>query len=145
MVKADTLSGPLCSSAFDLGFNLVQPANAGAENHAAAKGVLRREIEARVADRVDAGDHGKLREAVNAPSVFDRHVIAGRPIVDVAAEMDLIALVSNSRISWMPLSPPRIRFQRSSTWQPSEVTAPSPVTTTRRLLKFNYDWEFSMY
>ena len=35
----------------------------------------------------------------------------------------------------MPLSPRRIRCQRSSTFKLSDVTAPRPVTTTRRFMR----------
>src|SRR6266404_9046537 len=50
------------------------------------------------------------------------------------ANLTLYRVVSNSRREWMPLSPRRIRCQRSSTFRLSEVTAPRPVTTTRRFM-----------
>ena len=45
----------------------------------------------RVAHGVDAGDHGELREAIDPLGILGRHVVAGRPIVDLAAEVDLVA------------------------------------------------------
>src|SRR5271169_6202518 len=50
------------------------------------------------------------------------------------ANLTLYRVGSNSRKGWMPLSPRRIRCQRSSTFRLSEVTAPRPVTTTRRFM-----------
>src|ERR1700719_90924 len=50
------------------------------------------------------------------------------------ANLTLYRVVSNSRRAWMPLSPRRTRCQRSSTLRLSEVTAPRPVTTTRRFM-----------
>src|SRR5947209_1906528 len=50
------------------------------------------------------------------------------------ANLTLYRVVSNSRRGWMPLSPRRTRCQRSSTFRLSEVTAPRPVTTTRRFM-----------
>ncbi len=39
---------------------------------------------------VDAGDHGKLREAIDALGIVGGHVVAGRPVVHVAAEAHLV-------------------------------------------------------
>ncbi len=88
MVKAETLSGPCADSRAMLGFDLVQAADAGAEDHAAAKRIFLREVEAGVAHGVDAGDHGELREAIEPLGILGRDVVAGRPIVDIAAEVD---------------------------------------------------------
>ena len=73
-----------------LRFDFVQPADAGAENDAAAKRIFLREIEARVAHRVDAGHQGELREAIEPLLVLGGDIVAGRPIVDFAAEADFV-------------------------------------------------------
>src|SRR3954463_2776072 len=51
------------------------------------------------------------------------------------ANFTLCWLVSNARSSCTPLWPRRIFCQRSSTLQLSDVTAPMPVTTTRRFIE----------
>ena len=50
-----------------------------------------REVDARVAHRVDAGDQGELREAIEPLRFLAVDVAVGRPIVDVAAELHLVA------------------------------------------------------
>ena len=59
IVKAETLSGPFCEQPLVLGLDLVQAADARAEDHAAAERIFLREVDARVAHRVDAGDHAR--------------------------------------------------------------------------------------
>ena len=44
----------------------------------------------------------------------------------------------------MPLWPLQTRLQTSSTRQPSEVTAPMPVTTTRRFMEAPLDESFAL-
>ena len=43
-------------------------------------------------------------------------------------------MASKQRSGAIPLSPLQTRVQISATWRPSEVTAPKPVTTTRRFM-----------
>ena len=88
MVKAETLSGPLSSSRWCWTSIVSQAADARAEDHAAAPGVVLREVDARVADGVDAGDQGELREAVEPLDVLGLDVAVDRPIADLAADAD---------------------------------------------------------
>ena len=93
----------------DLRFDLVQAADARAEDHAAAEGVFLGEVDAGVAHGVDAGDHGELREAIDAawhpwPTCSRRCVQSWTS----PPKWTLWPAVSNSRIVWMPLSPRRI-------------------------------------
>ena len=74
-----------------LRFDFGEAADAGAENHAAAERVFLREVEARVVHRVDAGHQRELREAVDPLFFLAIDVAVGRPVVDVAAELDLVA------------------------------------------------------
>ena len=56
----------------------------------AAERLFLGEIDAGVFHGIDAGDHGELREAIDPLGVFGGDVIAGRPIVDIAAELDFV-------------------------------------------------------
>ena len=88
MVKARDLVGPFVQQPVVLGLDLIQPADARADHDAAAEGVFLGEVDARVADRVDAGHHGELGEAVE-PLVVTLVDVAFRGpigIEDFAAE-----------------------------------------------------------
>ena len=78
MVKAETLSGPLCSSRSTWVSISLQSADARSQDHAAAKRIFLGEVDAAVAHGVDAGDHGELREAVDALGFVGRDVAVGR-------------------------------------------------------------------
>ncbi len=71
-----------------LGFNFVQPADSRAENDAAAELVFARKVQARVDDRIDASYHRELRKSIDPSGLLAVHVAVGRPIVDVAGEVD---------------------------------------------------------
>ena len=64
--NAETRSGPLCQQLRELLLDLVQPTDAGANDHAAAEQIFFGEIQPALADRIGAGDEGKLREAIDA-------------------------------------------------------------------------------
>ena len=89
-MKAETLSGPLVSSRSCCVSISLQAADAGAEDHAAAERVFLGEVEARVVHRVDAGDQRELREAIDPLVFLAVDVAVGGPVVDVAAELDLV-------------------------------------------------------
>jgi len=80
------LKRPLDGAAADL----VQAANARSQDHAAAEGIALGEINARVADRVDGGNHCELGEAVDPLRFLRRKVAFRGPVVDFAPEMDAI-------------------------------------------------------
>ena len=90
MVKAEILSGPFVEQPLVLDLDRLQPADARTENHAAAPGVFLREVDARIAHGVDAGDLGELDEAIEALDVLGLDVAVGRPIADFAAEADAV-------------------------------------------------------
>ena len=90
IVKAETLSGPFFDQPQVLRLDLVQPADARAENHAGAEGIFAGEIEPRIAHGVDPGHERELREAVESLVVFGRDVTGGIPVVDIAAEADFV-------------------------------------------------------
>jgi len=71
-----------------LRLDLVQPADARAQDHAATKGLFLRKIQTRVSDRVNASHQRELREAIDALGFFLVDIIAGIPIIHVAAKFD---------------------------------------------------------
>ena len=72
-------------------FELVEAADAGAEDDAAAERVFLAEIEAAVLDRFDRTDHGELREPVESADVFGVHAEGrlGVEVLHFAGELDL--------------------------------------------------------
>ena len=66
---------------------LVEPADAAADDDAAAKGIFLGEIDAAVLDGFDGGDHAELGEAIQAARGFRVKVRLGVPL-HFAAEMD---------------------------------------------------------
>ena len=91
IVKAETLSGPFvqisreCCASISFSPPMPEP-----RMTPAAEGIFLGEIQARIAHRVDAGHQGELREAVEPLFVLGRDIVAGRPIVDVAGEIDFV-------------------------------------------------------
>ena len=83
---------PLLRHADDLVFNLMQPADAAAENDAAAVRVLLAKVDAGIFHRGMAGDHGELAEAVHPLDLLavlkSAGPLFGIPVADVSAELD---------------------------------------------------------
>ena len=65
IVKAETLSGPFVQQPLMLDLDRLQTADARAEHHAAAPGILLREVDPRISDGVDAGDLGNCTKRSN--------------------------------------------------------------------------------
>ena len=72
-----------------LGLVFGQPADAAADDGAAAEGILLGDVEAAVFDRFEGGDHGKLGEAIHAADGPSVEEFFGRPVLDFAADLDL--------------------------------------------------------
>ena len=98
-----TRSGPFSIQLEAALFDLVQAADAAADDHAAAEGIFLGEIEARILHRLPAGDHRKLREPVEPLDLFLLGEAVGlgdeggrpvfrSPVVHVAAELHLEAV-----------------------------------------------------
>ena len=146
--NAETRSGPLLQQPVQLLFDFVQTADARTNDHAAAERIFLGKIEPALAHGVGAGDHGKLREAIDPLDFFGREIFfAGCPIENFAAEFDLESFgveqlqQMNAALAAQNALPECLRLCR-----PSEVTAPKPVTTTRRFMAGrSYDCVFSMY
>ena len=84
------LVGPLRQQPFHLRFDFVEPADSRSQDHAAAERIGLGKVDPGVAYGVDASDHGELGEAVDPFGFLGRHVIAGGPVVNVAAEVHFV-------------------------------------------------------
>ena len=122
--RAETRSGPFSISSLHLLFDLVQAADAAAEDHAAAVGVFLGEIEARIAapPRCPATIANCAKRSSRLISSCGRlRRSAGQlrvPVVDVAAELDLEPLgVEDAQRMDAALARAGGACQRSSTWQ----------------------------
>jgi hypothetical protein len=71
-------------------FDLVETADAGADDGAAHVGIVFREVDPRVLHGVGAGDQCELGEAVDPLYFLRLDVACGGPVVDVAAELHLV-------------------------------------------------------
>ena len=135
MVKAETLSGPFMSSRSCWVSISVRPPMPEPIVTPQRNGSYLREVDAGVLDGVDDGHDGELREAVELLLVARLDVPGGRPIGDLAAEADaVVAGVETAQHGDAALAVDRRGSKSRSTWRPSEVTAPIPVTTTRRFM-----------
>ena len=88
--KGRNLVGAFVEQPLDLGFDLVQAADTGPKNHAAAVGVFRGKIEARILDGVDTRNERELREAIDPLGVFGGDVVARSPVVEITTELHLM-------------------------------------------------------
>ena len=103
--RAD-LAGAALMIAGVLLFELVEAADAAAEDDAAAERIFLAKVEAAVFDGFDGGDQRELGEAVEAARGLAVEILFGIQVLDFAAEVDLEgASVSNCSIVPMPLRP----------------------------------------
>ena len=81
--------GTLAQQPLHLSLDLLQSADARAQDHAAAEGVFGGKVQAGVIHRIDGGHQRELREAVDPLHFLVGDVVDRIPVVDVAAKLDL--------------------------------------------------------